>query len=266
MQEAADLAQRCTAPPHFSSNRRIRSIPAAARALVSAARSRSDGARLRVLMCVPDSSVEVSPSGSPSSRALSNRRMILPLRVRGSVVDELDLLRRDDRAKPRTREAQQLAPQRIVRLEAVLQGDERLDDLTGDRVGLADHAGLGDRRVLHQRALDLEGPDQVAGRLDHVVRAARRTSSSRPHRGGRGRRSGTSRRQSNSRTARARPSTRGTSRASRAAAPARPSTSGSRRSPRRHRRRPLHDGRLDAGQRAAHRAGTDVHRGDSWRS
>src|SRR5450830_1966995 len=33
----------------------------------------------------PPSSVEVSPSGRPSSRALSRRRMILPLRVRGKV-------------------------------------------------------------------------------------------------------------------------------------------------------------------------------------
>ena len=34
----------------------------------------------------PDSSVEVSPSGKPSSRALSSRRMILPLRVCGSAL------------------------------------------------------------------------------------------------------------------------------------------------------------------------------------
>src|SRR5512138_1351769 len=34
------------------------------------------------------SSVEVSPSGRPSSRALSRRRMILPLRVRGSVPEK----------------------------------------------------------------------------------------------------------------------------------------------------------------------------------
>ena len=59
--------------------------------------------------------------------------------------------------------------QLVARLEAGPQHDERLHDLAGDRVGLADHAGLGDRRVLHQRALDLERADQVAGRLDDVV-------------------------------------------------------------------------------------------------
>src|SRR5215210_3306615 len=32
--------------------------------------------------------------------------------------------------------------------------------------------GLGDRRVGHQRGLDLERPDPVAGRDDHVVEAA----------------------------------------------------------------------------------------------
>ena len=68
--------------------------------------------------------------------------------------------------------AEQVAAQRLGRREAGLQRDERLDDLAGHRVGLADHAGLGDRRVLHQRALDLERPDQMAGGFDHVVGAA----------------------------------------------------------------------------------------------
>ena len=68
--------------------------------------------------------------------------------------------------------AEQLAAQLVARLVAVLQRDERLDHLAGHRVGLADHAGLGDGRVLHQRALDLERADQVAGGLDHVVGAA----------------------------------------------------------------------------------------------
>ena len=55
---------------------------------------------------------------------------------------------------------------------ARLERDERLDELARDRVGLADDARLRDGRVLHQRALDLERADQVAGRLDDVVGAA----------------------------------------------------------------------------------------------
>ena len=51
------------------------------------------------------------------------------------------------------------------------QRDESLDDLARGRIGLADHAGLGHRRVLHQRALHFERPDEVAGRLDDVVGA-----------------------------------------------------------------------------------------------
>ena len=55
---------------------------------------------------------------------------------------------------------------------AGLQRDEGLDDFSGSRVRNADHAGLGDGGVLHQRAFDLERADQMAGALDHVVRPA----------------------------------------------------------------------------------------------
>ena len=41
-----------------------------------------------------------------------------------------------------------------------------------DWIGLADHAGLGDGGVLHERALDLERADEMAGRLDDVVTPA----------------------------------------------------------------------------------------------
>ena len=136
-----------------------------------------------------------------------------------------------------------------------------LTTCAGDRIGLADHAGLGDRRVLHQRALDLERTDEVAGRLDDVVAAARRTRSSRRRRA-RARSpvqvpaAGEARRGS----ARPRRGSRGTSTASPAAARARPprparrsSTAPSRTttSPSSSRRR---IGGLDAGQRPAHRA------------
>ena len=97
----------------------------------------------------------------------------LPAARLRDALDELDLLGRDDRAEPRARACATQLPLELVRgLEAGLERDERLDDLAGDRVGLADHAGLGDRRVLEQDALDLERADQVADVL--------MTSSARP--------------------------------------------------------------------------------------
>ena len=57
-------------------------------------------------------------------------------------------------------------------LDAVLERDERLDHLAGGRIRDADHARLGNGRMLHQRALDFERTDQMAGALDHVVGAA----------------------------------------------------------------------------------------------
>ena len=61
---------------------------------------------------------------------------------------------------------------RLARLDAVLESDECLDHLAGGRLGDADHARLGDRRMLHQRAFDFERADEMAGALDDVVRAA----------------------------------------------------------------------------------------------
>ena len=87
--------------------------------------------------------------------------------------------------------------------------------------------GLGHRRMLHQRALDLERADQVAGRLDHVVGAADEPEVAVGIAPARGRRSDTSRRRSTFGSAPPRAGSRGTSTASRAAAPARPPSSGS---------------------------------------
>ena len=53
------------------------------------------------------------------------------------------------------------------------EGDERLDDLPAQLVRLADDAGLGDRRMLDERRLDLERSQPLPGCLDHVVRAAK---------------------------------------------------------------------------------------------
>ena len=97
--------------------------------------------------------------------------MTLPLRVCGRCWSNVDLARARRRRGGGVRRRAAVA-QLVVRRVAAAQRDERLDQLAGHRVGLADHAGLGHRRVLHQRALDLERPDQVPGRLDHVVGAA----------------------------------------------------------------------------------------------
>ena len=152
------------------------------------------------------------------------------------------------------------------RHEPRLQRDERLDDLADHRVGLADHAGLGDGGVLHQRAFDLERADQMPGRLDHVVGAPDEPEVPVGIALARDRRSGTSRRRSTCGSARPRADSRGTSTASRACSASSPSTIGLVD----HRHRAVgsrcDDRRLDARQRQPHRAGLDGQRGDSWRS
>jgi hypothetical protein len=94
--------------------------------------------------------------------------MILPLLVLGRCWSNVMIAWRDLGAEPGAREAEQVEAE-VLAGPARLQRDERLDDLPGDRVGYADHSILDHGRVLHQHALDLERPDQVAGRLDHVV-------------------------------------------------------------------------------------------------
>ena len=118
------------------------------------------------------SSVEMSPSGRPSSRALSSRRMILPLRVLGRFSRKTISLGAIAGPSRLPRMAQQLLAQSLARLHAILQRDEGLDHLSGSRVRDADHANLGDGGVLHERTLDFERPDEMAGALDHVVRPA----------------------------------------------------------------------------------------------
>ena len=67
--------------------------------------------------------------------------------------------------------AEQFLAQRLARLEAVLERDERLHHLAGSRIRNADHADLGDCRMLHQRAFHLERTDEMTRALDDVVRA-----------------------------------------------------------------------------------------------
>ena len=52
----------------------------------------------------------------------------------------------------------ELGDQGVGALVAGGEHDVGLDDLAAQRVGLADHRRLGDRRVLDQGRLDLEGP------------------------------------------------------------------------------------------------------------
>jgi hypothetical protein len=86
------------------------------------------------------------------------------------VLIEVDLLG-GHRPQPAPAERDQLSAQLRARLIPGLDRDERLDQLAGYRVRLPDHADLRHRRVLLQHALHLEREDQVASRLDHIVRA-----------------------------------------------------------------------------------------------
>ena len=120
--------------------------------------------------------------------------MILPERVFGSSGDDHDLRAawrshrspwRRGRAGPSTSSAPR--PPRPVRRRA--RSRTRTMRLSGGRVGGADHGRLGDRRVRHQRRLDLGGRDAVAGDVHDVVDAAEqpevavaRPSSRRPRR------------------------------------------------------------------------------------
>ncbi len=82
------------------------------------------------------SRVEVSPSGRPSSRARSRRRMTLPMAGVRQVLVEGDLARRHGRAQSASGEGQQFLPGCGGRVEARPQRDERLDDVPGDRIGV----------------------------------------------------------------------------------------------------------------------------------
>ena len=88
--------------------------------------------------------------------------MILPLRVLGSSAEKSISFGATAAPRRLRAKAEQLAPQRLARLVTRLERDEGLDDFERDRVGLADDARFGDRRMLHQGALDLERADQMA--------------------------------------------------------------------------------------------------------
>src|SRR4029453_12119982 len=91
----------------------------------------------------------------------------------GQVVDELDLARVGVGRQALADVPLELAGQLVAGRRAGDQADEGLDDVAALGVGAGHHGRLGHRRVLEQGALDLERPDPVAGRDDHVVGPAR---------------------------------------------------------------------------------------------
>src|SRR6516165_4997565 len=174
---------------------------------------------------------------------------------------EIDFFRRDRGAKPAAREGEQLPPELGCRLSAVLQGDEGLHDFQGYGIWLANDPGLRHRGMLHENALDLEGADQVAGSLDDVVRATDEPEIAVAIASGE--------------IAREVPAAHEALPVARLLAPVTAEHGGP---PRTQRQLPLNvcilddvdavlsdtanDGRIDPGQRPAHRAGADVHRGE----
>ncbi len=68
--------------------------------------------------------------------------------------------------------AEQFFAQRFAGLISLFKRNKRFDHFTDHRIGLADDAGLGHGRMLHQRALDFERADQMARGFNHIVGAA----------------------------------------------------------------------------------------------
>src|SRR3990172_5421747 len=81
MQEAADLALAVELRAPLLKSANAQHLPYELAREIAVVRNRVDTGETHA----GGSSVEVSPSGNPSSRALSSLRMISPLRVRGSV-------------------------------------------------------------------------------------------------------------------------------------------------------------------------------------
>ena len=102
----------------------------------------------------------------------SSRRMILPERVFGrSAVNRMSSGRAIAPIFFATCSFSSSASA-VDAVDAFLQRDERGDRLALDLVRAADDRGLGDRRVIDERALDLHRADAVAGDVEHVVDAA----------------------------------------------------------------------------------------------
>ena len=95
----------------------------------------------------------------------------LPARGLRELGDECDLTRAVVRRGDRLDVLLELGGEAVGRLLPRAEDDERLHDLAAVEVGHADDGALGDRRMLEERALDLERADAIRRRDDHVVRA-----------------------------------------------------------------------------------------------
>ena len=110
---------------------------------------------------------EIAGSRSRAT-AFSTRRMILPLRVFGSIATNDTWL--ITATGPSSWRTVAISSRRSLRrLVADAQRDERLDDLAAQLVRDAGDARLGDRRMPQERRLDLDRPDPVVGDLDDLV-------------------------------------------------------------------------------------------------
>ena len=114
-------------------------------------------------------SVVVSPSARPSATSRSSRRMILPERVFGrSGVNSRYFGRAMGPMTSATCSRSSCASSSLVSTPGA-HGDEREDGLAADRVVLAHDRGLRHRLVVHERRLDLDGADAVAGDVHDVI-------------------------------------------------------------------------------------------------
>ena len=118
------------------------------------------------------SNVEMSPSGSPSSRAFKQPPHDLAGSCLGQRVAEKDFARGHGGAKLLSGVAANVTLQILRPLETGIKRDIGLYDFARGLVGHADHTSLGNGCVFDQRAFHFEWADQVAGGLDQVVRAA----------------------------------------------------------------------------------------------
>ena len=84
------------------------------------------------------------------------------------LVDELERVREPELGEVRREELPQLVRGRVLALAQDADGERPLVPLlVRDR----DHGSLGDRRVRHERVLEVDGGDPLAAGLDHVLRA-----------------------------------------------------------------------------------------------
>src|SRR5512132_386658 len=159
---------------------RPRMAPATRPSRAATAAIAGPGRGQRVSYMAPDATPGPTPGSTSGARLAVPAVGLAQLRAAdlagkglGQVVHELDLARVGVGREPLADMPLELAGQLVAGLGAGDQPDERLDHVAALGVGAGHHRRLGHRRVLQQGALDLERPDPVAGRDDHVVGPAR---------------------------------------------------------------------------------------------